>query len=456
MKTCANCANEIRNKAIYCDICGNFLGIDNKIDVVYKENPKKEELKKILWYSVSLLNDDGTFSGSSDMLFNISIISDYLRSLTNIEQILNNNNLTFNTISRNYIPILIRIKDVPEEYFLDYFLFELNNTIEKNNSKLTKKFIFYTNIDSKFIDNEEFKIILDFFNLRIFDFDDFRFTIKQERVKKKFDSEYVMLESKITGNNFHIMEDEAINHIYSLYGFITFLHVFNVKSEKFFANVFNSNFQVSDLDISARIILNEDNSFHITDKHNLTNIRYSKELDKSKLMKFNNMPILPESIEVLADIKRKKVLSELKNIFMLYYLANNEENLSNSFIKFWSLNERVFKKIYNNQKDEILINNIGKLLRFYSNNKFFKYKLNMIRQKRNKLVHENNSEITQEDRNFVKHISDLLIYFLMEFDNKIKSFPDYGLILDNYREGNIAHKLDLIKYASELKDDLSN
>ena len=49
MKTCANCANEIRNKAIYCDICGNFLGIDNKIDVVYKENPKKEELKKILW-----------------------------------------------------------------------------------------------------------------------------------------------------------------------------------------------------------------------------------------------------------------------------------------------------------------------------------------------------------------------------------------------------------------------
>ena len=148
MKTCANCANEIRNKAIYCDICGNFLGIDNKIDVVYKENPKKEELKKILLYSVSLLNDDGTFSGSSDMLFNISIISDYLRSLTNIEQILNNNNLTFNTISRNYIPILIKIKDVPEEYFLDYFLFELNNTIEKNNSKLTKKFIFYTNIDS--------------------------------------------------------------------------------------------------------------------------------------------------------------------------------------------------------------------------------------------------------------------------------------------------------------------
>ena len=393
---------------------------------IYKENPKKEELKKILLYSLSLLNDDGTFSGSSDMLFNISIISDYLRSLTNIGQILNNNNLTFNTISRNYIPILIKIKDVPEEYFLDYFLFELNNTIEKNNS-------------------------LDFFNLRIFNFDDFRFTIKQDRVKKKFDSEYIMLESKITGNNFHIMEDEAINNIYSIYGFITFIHKFNLKSEKFFANVFNSNFQVSDLDISARVILNEDNSFHINDKHNLTDIMYSKELDKSKLMKFNNMPILPESIEVLSDIKRKKVLSEFKNIFNCYYLATNEEDLSNSFIKFWSLNERVFKKIYGKKKDSILINNIEKLLKFYSDNKFFKYKLNLIRQKRNKLVHENISEITQEDRNFVKHISDLLIYFLMEFDNKIKSFPDYGLILDNYREGNIAHKLDLIKYASELK-----
>ena len=42
MKTCDNCGNEIRNKAIYCDICGNFLGVNNKIDVVYKENPKKE------------------------------------------------------------------------------------------------------------------------------------------------------------------------------------------------------------------------------------------------------------------------------------------------------------------------------------------------------------------------------------------------------------------------------
>ena len=30
MKTCDNCGNEIRNKAIYCDICGNFLGINNK------------------------------------------------------------------------------------------------------------------------------------------------------------------------------------------------------------------------------------------------------------------------------------------------------------------------------------------------------------------------------------------------------------------------------------------
>lgn len=398
-----------------------------------------------------MLNDDGTFSGSSDILFNISIISDYLQSLTNINQILKKNNLTFNTVSRSYIPILIKIKDVPEEYFLDYFLFELNKRIEKNNSKLVKKFIFYTNIDSKFSNNDEFKDILKFFKLRIFNFDDFRFTIKQELAKKKFNSEFIMLESKITGNNFHIMEADAINNIYSLYGFITFIHKFNVKSEKFFANVFNSNFQVSDLDISARVILDEDNSFHINDNHNLTDVIYSKKLNKSKLMKFNNMPILPESIEILADIKRKKVLSEFKNIFRFYYLANNEEDLSNSFIKFWSLNERVFKRIYGKKNDDVLINNIEKLLRFYSNNKFFKYKLNSIRQKRNDLIHENIFRITQEDRNFVKHISDLLIYFLMYFDDKIKSFSDYGLILDNYRENNVAHKIDLINFASELK-----
>lgn len=62
------------------------------------------------------------------------------------------------------------------------------------------------------------------------------------------------------------MENNALNNIYSLYGFITFIHKFNIKSEKFFSNVFKSNFQVSDLDISTQIILNEDNSFHINDK----------------------------------------------------------------------------------------------------------------------------------------------------------------------------------------------
>lgn len=451
MKTCDNCGNEIRNKSIYCDICGNFLGINNQKDVIFKENPKKEELKEILLYSLSLIDEDGTFSGSSDMIFNLSIITDYLQSLTNINQILKNNNLTFNSISKKYVSILIKIKDIPEEYFLDYFLFELNNLIEKNNLKLTKKFIFYTNIDSKFKEVNNFKIILDFFKLKIFNFEDFQFKIKDEQKKKRFNKEFIILESRITGKNFHMMESEAITNIYSLYGFITFIHKFNVKSEKFFANIFNSNFQVSDLDISTSVILNEDNSFHIHDNHFWSNIIYSKEINKSKLMSFKNMPILPESVELLEDIKRKKVLSEFKNIFKFYYLANNEEDISNSFIKFWSLNERIFKKIYGKQKDKILINKIERLLKFYSKNNFFKYKLDLIRRKRNKLVHENISEISQEDRNFVKHISDILIYFLMEFTNKVTNFSDYGLILDNYTENNINHKIDLIKYASELK-----
>ena len=47
-------------------------------------------------------------------------------------------------------------------------------------------------------------------------------------------------------------------------------------------------------------------------------------MDKSKLMSFKNMPILPESIELLEDIKRRKVLLEFKNIFKFYYVANHE------------------------------------------------------------------------------------------------------------------------------------
>ena len=39
----------------------------------------------------------------------------------------------------------------------------------------------------------------------------------------------------------------------------------------------------------------------------------------------------------------------------------------------------------------------------------------------------------------------------MEFCEKVKSFSDYGLILDNYNNNNIAHEIDLMMYASELK-----
>ena len=40
MKTCANCANEIRNKAIYCDICGAVGGVETYEIKIHLQNPK--------------------------------------------------------------------------------------------------------------------------------------------------------------------------------------------------------------------------------------------------------------------------------------------------------------------------------------------------------------------------------------------------------------------------------
>lgn len=40
---------------------------------------------------------------------------------------------------------------------------------------------------------------------------------------------------------------------------------------------------------------------------------------------------------------------------------------------------------------------------------------------------------------------------LMVFYEKVKSFSDYGLNLDNYNNNNITHEIDLMMYASELK-----
>ena len=70
-----------------------------------------------------------------------------------------------------------------------------------------------------------------------------------------------------------------------------------------------------------------------------------------------------------------------------------------------------------------------------------------IKEKRNKLIHENISEITQNDRNVIKSVCDSLIWFLMEFEEYVKDMNEYEIFLNYFNQDN--ERLILIKITKD-------
>lgn len=458
MKICKTCGNKIRDKAIFCDKCGNFLNLNYSHDLSFKGDPRKKNFKKLLLYISKHISEDedGRIYHDQDLTVYYGIIVDYLNQLTNIKNILKKNNLSFSDISKDIFETIFLIKNESSDYILENFLFYLNDKLNNVDlRKLNFKVIFYSNIGLKNMRCDEFLQILDFFDLSIFNIQNIQFTEEfTEPEKNVFESDYLIIESKINGKNFHLMIENAVNNLHSFYGFLTFISKFSCSTKFFSSNIFNTNYQYSDLDSSAMILLKEDNTmFHDPpyQKHNYDILRRAPKLKESDVSNFKKLSLMPDFINVLIVNNNTKLIVGIKDIFRLYYEASREKDLDNSFIKFYSLNERIIKKIFNGANDENLIRYIDKLLKFYYKNNFFYDRLRVVHKKRNKLIHELEFNISQNDRNFLKFISDNLIYFLMEFFGDVKNFEDYGVILSNYNLLNVDKTLDLIKFSSELR-----
>ena len=132
---------------------------------------------------------------------------------------------------------------------------------------------------------------------------------------------------------------------------------------------------------------------------------------------------------------------------MLYYKASIDEDLDISFLKFWTLCERIIKNGDDKSDDEV-IKYMKKIIKLYNQPKSYQKRIYYIKEKRNLLIHENISEITQDDRNVIKSVCDLLFLFLIEFEKYVKNINEYEIFLKYFNQDNER----LIEILNSIKD----
>ena len=423
MSQCNKCNNSINNEdAKFCDNCGEFLQLNGR-EIRFKEkisNKRLKEFKKVLKESVGTIHDSRT----DPRWYNETIMS-YLIELTTIKTV-------FEREEINFIPlndILSRLKGGDEELIEYEFLVKVNEFYEFHKDTCRKELrnvVIYTNVDKKLEKDDKFNEVLDFFNLEIFDFTEFVFNENQEEYKNNFNSGFLMFKFSKKTRDFDLVKSQALIEIRSLFGYLTYLNKFNKIMDKYHINELSLVNQVSDFECNALIVTNEENEILRFGFQNEV-ITNSKKISKSKINRIKSNGLIID----FNNEDKMKISRNIKDYFHLYYFAAFETSLENSFLKFWSLSEKIIKDIYGDIKDSKLKGAMRSILKANHYPKYVVGRIDFLYIKRNAFVHENrHGEITPYDQSLIKAISERLIDFLIYFLDKMNNMDEYGVILD--------------------------
>ena len=451
MQSCENCGNEnLPEDSKYCNHCGVFLKLAKK-PIQFKENKsfQLKSLKKILIEGSKIIDEDedGHLSTSKDIEYYQNLVWSYLKETTNFENEMSGE-ITEKEFIKDIFRILNNVKYQNDEDILNEFLVEINKIFisskATNNFKI--KFVFYTNIELRDSIKDKFYEMLQLFNLKIFNLNNLSF--ENEKFKKVFKTDYVVLEYTAKGKNFYVMEKEAINQVYQFFGYLTFLHISRKNFDMWTVNSLSLKYNLSDLKISSIIELNEDNTF-IDESGSYRILKNAENYKKSKLISFTNTLLVYDFYKILMESENKQIIYQINDYLMLYYKASIDEDLDISFLKFWTLCERIIKN-GNDKSDAEVINYMRKILKLYNQPKSYQERIYYIKEKRNLLIHENISEITQDDRNVIKSVCDLLFLFLIEFEKYVKNINEYEIFLNYFNQDN-ERLIEILNLINDIK-----
>ena len=450
MQKCMCCGNEnLSDESKFCNICGSFIKLSNK-EIQYKRGKfdSKMLLEETLVEGIKVIKEDNL--GNPPKFFDIFLYRDlifhYLIETTNIGHKLNL--VSQENFLESLLDVLMDSINFHEKEILNEFLVRINEIYEKNKikNKFQIKFIFYTNIKLRDSQKEKFQELVDFFNLEIFNFLEYNFQ-DENRDCNIFQSPFVLLSFTTKGNDYDLMKNDAINTVYSFFGCLTFLaNSFRIPI-RYHVNEFTLDYNLVDLYISSVIDLDLENSF-IDYAFAQRVIDASKKLKKSKFPKFDNNYISYDFYKCLAKSNNKSIIRKIFEYFNSYYFASVETELNMSFIKFWTLSEKIIKDIANDMPEDKLVRYMQKILRFYHYPNYIQKRLPHIKDKRNKFIHESISNFNQNDRNIIKLVADNILWFVMEYDEVVRNMGEYKIILDYFNQDN-KRTMDILNFIEE-------
>lgn len=426
---CRNCGRSNSTDAFYCMYCGkhlmkiSFKRLNNK----YLKNFKKF-LEEIVNIDITKENDTITYHGFYLEEY-ITLMESYILGITDIQE------KDMNKI--DYFELIYNIKNNIEiEDILERFIVELNKNINEVNPKLLEKYkvkyLFYTNIKQNKLkknSNELLIKLLRIFNLKIFNPNNIKLINNEKRdltyVKLKKYKEVIIISEKETNVLNKFDEERKISEkIFTIFGFIDFLIENRRYKNTIIKNTYTNKYNFSNLLINDVLYLDEDNNF--TDIPDLSIVNNE---NKPTEINDNVNEIYIDKYKEISE-NNKRIKKYIDDYFLTYHFACIESNLDNSFMKFWSLNEKIIKNIYGKINDEKLVEIMEKILLYYNHSTLFVNRIIFLKNKRNKYVHESKlNRITEIDRNIIKVITDHLIRFILNNHYLVNNINDYKYIL---------------------------
>jgi len=444
MKECSICHNSVRQKALYCDYCGNLF--ENLVKINYNSdfNNLLIGLSKLIKRS-----EDGWYESNIQIENLLDLFWYYLFKYSDLEKVLNKEELSFESISFFPREICYDLKIVNENEIFRKFVMKfnekLNNLItSENTSEYT--FYFLTNLDKK---NTKINEIAKLFHLELLSYDsiykDIKFSTEYKYLNKL--RSLLIIKCVFNGKDLNYLKKIVLKKVYSLFGLLTIMKYSNRRIIIYYSNQVETKYNL----VNYKILTSE-TYFEIEDNEN-----YHKSLENKYLFQYYifNKKIKIEKELVINDtyINKFKEISKNPNIYdkltqylFLYYKASIDETLEGSFIKYWILTEKIIKNMLGKMNSDKLMQYRKKVMKEYYK-PYLVNRLDELRVKRNDYVHELKNDINQSDCNLIRLVAETLIIDIFSEFDKVKKFNDYGLLLE-FRNQKQKIK-DITKFAEQ-------
>lgn len=416
-------------------------------------------LKNVLHEGSDLVkNENSRLSAESQIIYYFDLTWEYLSRISNIEKELEKNYLSKEIIRRDFFKIFEASKKCDDDKLIKSLMKKINIRFIKSKEINPEifKFVFYTNMKIHSNQKVVYNKLLNVFNIKAIKFEDIKFETEDSRILKYFRSSNELLEVQVKSRTEYHAFEEAEKIIHKFFGFLSFIQNHNKGQDKFHVNEYALQYSFTLLSILSYIILDENYSFKERFSTASNRMHYKITNIKEEKLKFNkSLEFYFNEYEKISNSSKKEVKNNLDNILRLYYYATSENNLDSSFLKFWSLNERILKEMLGDMKDRKLLKSIKNVLKIYGKFIQIENRLDIIYEKRNQLVHENISDkITNNDRNLAKTITDHIIYFYIGFFKHVNNIKEYGFILENVHKTNteIERSIQILNNINSLKE----